>query len=539
MRLSHHTPWPSAKHRVPNVISKLISRIRTINSALLLLVSICVVPAFFVSMAAITYYYTHVKGELVASAVRRATSISANIDATIKGIEIGLLTLSHSPSLQKVDLPAFQQQAEQTLRHFGIAQNIYLMTPDGRQLINTSLPYGTRLPATSNLDLLRRVVQQRSLVVSDVYLGSITRAPLVAVVVPVFADGKVAYVLGASITPTGMSQVLVNSQPPTDWIISAHDSKTTFLARTRNLASLVGKPASDDMQAAMAIRPAGTLEGDTREGIPVFAAYTQSKFTGWTVSVGIPKAKLLTNLNNVILAAILLTAAAVAIGAMAAMALAVHIRTAITALVPPAEALSRSEAVVLPPETFAETHAVALALERTSVRLRQSEYEAQHDELTGLVNRSFLKAALPNYVRLCERNHTSMAFLSIDLDGFKAVNDQYGHPAGDDVLCASAQRIVAARRGADVSVRLGGDEFALIMYDSTRSGAHQAATQLLHALSRPIDTQFGTLTVSASIGIALYPDDASDIEALLLKADAALYHAKRSGKNCVAFASAA
>jgi diguanylate cyclase (GGDEF)-like protein len=96
---------------------------------------------------------------------------------------------------------------------------------------------------------------------------------------------------------------------------------------------------------------------------------------------------------------------------------------------------------------------------------------------------------------------------------------------------------VAARRGADVSVRLGGDEFALIMYDSTRSGAHQAATQLLHALSRPIETQFGTLAVSASIGIALYPDDAGDIEALLLKADAAMYHAKRSGRNCVAFAS--
>ncbi len=513
-------------------------KFRTINAALFSLVCICVIPAILVSIAAISFYYAQERGELLASSVRRATSVSANVDATIKGVEIGLLTLSHSPTLRKRDFPDFDAQARSTLEHFSIARNIYLMTPDGRQLINTTRPYGASLPTTGNHDLIKRVVATRKLAVSDVFMGSIAQAPLVAVAVPVFAEGKVAYVLGATISPAAMSRVLLNSQPPTDWIIAAYDSKLRLLARTHEIARLAGQPASTSLRAAVAINSDGTFEGVTREGIPVLAAYTRSKFTGWTVSVGIPKAKLLANLNNVIVAAIVVAAMAAAIGSAAAMALAVHIRRSITALVPPAEALSRSEPVVIPPETFAETHAVALALQRTSERLRQSEYEAQHDELTGLMNRSFLKATLPNYLNLCDRNRCTLAFLSIDLDGFKAVNDQFGHPAGDEVLRATAKRIVDARRGSDVSIRLGGDEFAVVMYGSSEQGAKRAAQQLLDRLSHGIDTPFGTLKVSASIGIAFYPNDASDINALIVKADEALYAAKRSGKNRFALACA-
>ena len=521
------------------VITKPALRIRSIHSALFLLVSICVIPAVLVSIAAIFYYYAHARDELVATSLRRATSISANVDATIKGLEIGLLTLSHSPALKDKDFRNFQLQATAALGHFGIARNIYLMTPDGQQLMNTTLPYGTSLPMTRNMQLVRQVVASGKLAVSDVFMGSVSHIFLVAVAVPVVVDGKVAYVLGTTMSPSGISTILRESQPPTDWIISAHDSKANFLARTKDIDSLIGHPASDDLRAAMAVKPVGTLEGRTKEGIPVFAAYTKSPVTGWTIAVGIPKAKLLSSLHNVIAAAVVLVALAIAIGSSAALALAFQIRRAITALVQPAEALSRSEPVQLPPETFAETHAVALALQRTSERLRQSEYEAQHDELTGLVNRSFLKAALPNYIGLCDRNKTSLAFLAIDLDGFKDVNDQFGHPAGDEVLRESARRIVEARRGSDVSIRMGGDEFALVMYDSSRTGAGKAATQLLAALSGEIATHFGTVQLSASIGIALYPDDAADIESLLIKADAALYCAKRSGKNCFAFAAAA
>ncbi len=513
------------------MIIKFALRIRSIHSALFLLVSICVIPAVIVSIAAIFFYYTHTREALVATSLRRATSISANVDATIKGLEIGLLTLSQSPSLTKRDLASFHAEAMSVLAHFGIARNIYLVAPDGRLLVNTTVAYGGVLPATGNPQLVQRVMETRKLAVSDVFIGSVSHIPLVAVAVPVLADGKVVLVLAATIAPAAMAKVLVNSQPPTDWIISAHDSKMNFLARTRDLDSLVGRPASADLRAAMAVRPTGTLEGDIKEGIAVFAAYTKSDVTGWTVSVGIPKDALLSSLHNIIAMAILVMVLAIAIGSTAATILALQIRKAITALVPPAEALSRSEAVTLPAETFAETHAVALALQRTSERLRQSEYEAQHDELTGLVNRSFLKAALPKYLGLCDRNHTSLAFIAIDLDGFKAVNDQFGHPAGDEVLRASARRIVAARREADVSIRMGGDEFAVVLYDATSAGAHKAASDLVAALSAPIETPFGQVTISASIGVAFYPADAGDIDALLIKADAALYSAKRSGKN--------
>ncbi len=513
------------------MITKLAFRIRSIHSALFLLVSICVIPAVIISIAAIFFYYTHTREALVATSLRRATSISANVDATIKGLQIGLFTLSQSPSLTTRDYASFHAQAKSVLAHFGIARNIYLVAPDGTLLVNTTVPYGGALPATGNLQLVQQVMATGSLAVSDVFIGSVSHIPLVAVAVPVFADGKVALVLAATISPAAMAKVLVNSQPPTDWIISAHDSKTNFIARTRDIDGMIGRPASDDLRAAMGLRPTGTLEGMTREGIAVFAAYTKSALTGWTVSVGIPKDALLASLHNIIATAILVMVLAIALGSTAAMILALQIRKAITALVPPAEALSRSEAVTLPNKTFEETHAVALALQRTSERLRQSEYEAQHDELTGLVNRNFLRAVLPNYLGLCDRNKTALAFLAIDLDGFKAVNDRFGHPAGDEVLRESARRIVAARRDSDVSIRMGGDEFAVVLYDASVAGAHKAACELVTALSQPIATPFGLISISASIGVALYPADADNIDGLLIRADEALYSAKRSGKN--------
>jgi diguanylate cyclase (GGDEF)-like protein len=527
-----------AEPSATTVMTKPVFRIRSINFALYVLVSVCLVPTVLVSITAISYYYTNTREELVATSLRRATSISANVDATIKGVQIGLQTLSHSPALKARDFRDLHRQAQSVVGHLEIGRNIYLMEPDGRQLMNTTLPYGAPLPPTRNLALVQRVVATGKPSVSDVFMGSVSTIPLVVVAVPVMEDGRVVYVLGTSISAAGMSTVLINSQPPTDWIIAAYDGKANFLARTHDANSVVGSPAPDVLRAAMARQPSGTLEGSTQAGIPVFAAYARSPLTGWTVSVGIPQAKLLSSLHDVIALAVLLLAIALIIGTTVAMGLALQIRKAITALVAPAEALSRSEPVTLPPETFAETHAVALALQRTSVRLRQSEYEAQHDELTDLVNRSFLKAALPNYIGLCDRNKTSLAFLSIDLDGFKAVNDQFGHAAGDEVLRASARRIVGARRGSDVSIRMGGDEFALVLYDANRAGARTAAMHLLESLSEEIVTPFGTMQISASIGIALYPDDAQDIDSLLIHADKALYAAKRSGKNCSAFADA-
>ncbi|MES2899988.1 MAG: sensor domain-containing diguanylate cyclase [Pseudomonadota bacterium] len=513
-------------------------RIRTVNAALFLLVSICIIPTIFIAIAAIGYHYAETRQAMLDSSIRRVNSISATVDSTVKGIQVGLLTLASSPHLKQRDLAGFYRQARPLVDQLGTVRNIYLTDPSGQLLVNTLRPYPAVLPLTANPELVRQVVETGKIAVSDVFVGAVTGSPLVAIAVPVFVDDEVRFVLAATLSPLEMSAMLAQAHAPRDWIISIHDSQFKFIARTRDIAKYLGQAASRDLQGAMAMERSGTLEGTTREGIRVLAAFTRSSLTGWSVSVGIPTTKLLEELHFTIAALGLIAIAVIALGLGAATALALRIRQSITALVAPAEALSRSELVSVPDETFAETRLVALALQRTAEKLRQSEYDAQHDALTGLVNRSFLSAALPKYLSLSERKCTSLSILYIDLDGFKAVNDRLGHGGGDEVLCVSASRLVGAVRGCDISIRMGGDEFAVILQDTDEVGAAHTAAKLITELSRDIPTEFGTAAISASIGIAAYPADADSVDALLGSADAALYHAKRAGKNRYVLASA-
>ena len=512
-------------------------RIRTVNAALFSLVSICVIPTIFIAIAAISYHYSQTRLAMMESSIRRVNSISATIDSTIKGVQVGLLTLGSSPHLTRRDLAGFQRQASPLVAQLSIARSIYLTDPAGQQLVNTLRPYGSPLPVTANLHLVREVVATGKPAVSDVFVGAVVGAPLVAIAVPVLEDGAVKFVLAATLAPVELSRMLAQSHAPRNWIVSITDRRARILARTRDINTFLGRAAARDLRLAMLAGPSGAFEGVTEEGIQVLAAYTRSPMTGWTTSVGIPKDKLLSELNFNIAAAALIALLVVAIGLGAATALALRIRQSITALVAPAEAMSRSEPVTLPHDTFAETRVVALALQRTSKKLRQSEYDAQHDALTGLVNRSFLNAALPNYLKLCGRKHSALSILYIDLDGFKAVNDRLGHGGGDEVLCVSASRLVAAGRGCDISIRLGGDEFAVVLQDTDQAGAIRTATRLIAELSCVIQTEFGPAKVTASIGIATYPGDADSVDSLLISADAALYQAKGAGKNRYAVAS--
>jgi diguanylate cyclase (GGDEF)-like protein len=120
----------------------------------------------------------------------------------------------------------------------------------------------------------------------------------------------------------------------------------------------------------------------------------------------------------------------------------------------------------------------------------------------------------------------------LDLDGFKAINDTYGHAYGDEILKMVAQRLLSNSRKEDTVARLGGDEFVVVLGEiHSLADAQGPAAKLVEALSEPFFINDLTLRLSTSIGIALYPDDAENVEALISIADYALYEAKRSGKN--------
>ncbi len=166
---------------------------------------------------------------------------------------------------------------------------------------------------------------------------------------------------------------------------------------------------------------------------------------------------------------------------------------------------------------------------------RQAEERAQHlaghDALTGLPNRRLLEDRLTQALALSQRNRNQTAVMFIDLDRFKAINDSLGHAAGDQVLQEVAQRLVKQLRVGDTVCRVGGDEFVVVLQEAKRStDAAGVAQKIIETLSQPVRAADRDLVVTPSIGIAVFPDDGRDAEALIRNADAAMYHAKESGR---------
>jgi diguanylate cyclase (GGDEF)-like protein/PAS domain S-box-containing protein len=170
------------------------------------------------------------------------------------------------------------------------------------------------------------------------------------------------------------------------------------------------------------------------------------------------------------------------------------------------------------------------------VQALQEELRQQslHDPLTGLYNRRHLAQALGHELGLAERRRQPVSLVMGDLDHFKQVNDRHGHQAGDEVLKTFAQLLRQGTRGSDNAYRMGGEEFLLVLPGIAKPGATALAERLrLEVAQSRTAFQGAAIQVTASFGIASFPEDASDADALILAADKALYAAKAAGRNRV------
>ena len=157
---------------------------------------------------------------------------------------------------------------------------------------------------------------------------------------------------------------------------------------------------------------------------------------------------------------------------------------------------------------------------------------ANHDTLTGLPNRSAFQEAGAQAIARAQFNGSRLALLFVDLDGFKAVNDTYGHAAGDAVLRAISERVRRCLRASDAVARVGGDEFNVLLDDvGDDKDVARLARALLATVSEPVEFHGQSIALSASIGISFYPEDATEVDALVTHADMAMYEAKSRGRN--------
>jgi diguanylate cyclase (GGDEF)-like protein/PAS domain S-box-containing protein len=163
---------------------------------------------------------------------------------------------------------------------------------------------------------------------------------------------------------------------------------------------------------------------------------------------------------------------------------------------------------------------------------RRLHYAANHDPLTGLGNRTLLKERSHLAVAAAREHHQLLALALIDLDNFKAINDRHGHQAGDEVLKEVANRLRHNLREDDTIARLGGDEFVLLVSSQPSvTDVADVMERIRVALSVPIRIGHSEVVAGASIGVALFPDDASHAEGLMRAADEAMYRAKARGRN--------
>jgi len=190
-------------------------------------------------------------------------------------------------------------------------------------------------------------------------------------------------------------------------------------------------------------------------------------------------------------------------------------------------------------DTFGNTiNYVGLFSDITELKNHQQQLErmAYHDTLTGLPNRLLFVDRLQQAMIQATRIGKTIAVVYLDLDGFKAVNDNHGHQVGDNLLKAIAQRMKESIRGGDTLSRIGGDEFAVLLVNLEReTDCHRLLDRLLQAASSSIASDYGVLQLSASIGVVVYPQVTGNPDLLIRFADKAMYKAKTSGKNRYCF----
>lgn len=179
-------------------------------------------------------------------------------------------------------------------------------------------------------------------------------------------------------------------------------------------------------------------------------------------------------------------------------------------------------------------HYVAVFSDISALKAHQAELDrmAHFDPLTGVPNRRLLSDRLDQAIARSQRNAKPMAVCYLDLDGFKPVNDRFGHEAGDHLLVEITHRLKRVLRSDDTLARLGGDEFVLLFGDLDGVDDLSVLNRVLDAVVQPVDIKGQAVSVSASIGVALYPEDDVDADTLLRHADQAMYTAKQAGKNC-------
>jgi signal transduction histidine kinase len=296
------------------------------------------------------------------------------VDADLLGAQLGLRVLAASPYLRSGDLGAFHEAAREVLP--GLPGNgIVLADSAGQLLVSTIVAYGQPLPRTGVPDLVRTVFESGRPAISDFYIGATSRQPQVAVGVPVFRDGKVAYALVMGLLPAHVAGILERQKIPEGWIVAILDRGGTIVARTKTPELFIGKKGTPEFQRQTSRAQEGIYETPTLEGVVVIGGFHRSSVTGWMIAFGVPKSVFTTDLQWALTIDIATAVLMLLLGAVLAGSISGRIGRSIRALTTPALALGSSKTIDVPTVEIREVNELGQALAKASQLIKHRERE--------------------------------------------------------------------------------------------------------------------------------------------------------------------
>lgn len=336
-----------------------------------MLAALPLVPTVLLVLLLIVLQAMRIQEEAQASALRTTRALAVAVDSRLREVEASLTTLTVSDALRKQDLASFYQQALSFQVSAGLG-TVVVLDERGQQVINTSRPYGSPLPALGAQAPAMPVIAEGKPMARVIRAPS-TGEPLAVVGVPVRINGQVRYALSTTIGFHHFNDLLRQQGLPSTWIGAIVDPARVVVARTIEPDKFVGTPASRALVDALSIAQEGAFDGVTLEGIPVRTLYSSTGEYGWAVAVGVPKAELARELYLPLLWFSVSILFVLSLAAASAWWYAQRIGRAMALLNNAARELGGGAAVSVPPLGIVEADQLAAAMTRASSELRGNE----------------------------------------------------------------------------------------------------------------------------------------------------------------------
>jgi PAS domain S-box-containing protein len=420
-----------------------VPRQRSVRFRLTCLVLACILPVCIIAFLFVYYSYQYKRALTDQRALEITRALSTVVDRHLALIRASATALATSPNLATGDLAAFHKQAQTVLQDYP-DYVVILSDAGGRELVNTGVPFGKPLPIRGDLDVVRTVFDTGKPVTSNLYKGFRTGAYVFGVHVPVFQGNRVVYDLVFAVHAEDFQKVIFRQRIPPEWSACILDTNKVLVARSRFPERFVGRQIFPAGVKPIDERLEGTVEAPGPEGVDVFATFSRSATTGWTVVIAIPKALIWADSRRwlmwVVGSVILLSTVVLVL----ALFFARRISGSIQALVAPALALGRGETVEIGQLDLSEANNVGQSLVKASQLLRERTIEREWAE-------GELRLSEEKFAKAFAKNSAAVGITRLKDGIFLEVNDTWVELVGysrEEMIGHSSRRMIWPTRDA-------------------------------------------------------------------------------------------